>query len=740
MSKTRQSNSRFSYNPLSKSVVFLLALILTLTFASCENPWMADILDPLLNPTVTFDSNGGTPVASIKVPRGSAIDTPPLTEKEGFYFTGWHLNRSFNNPVSFPYTVNEKATLYAGWTNTAPIPVLDFITAVYTQGAAIIYPSTPRDNLKANLVVTAHFTNGSQTQLNADAYTLSGTLTAGTSTITVNYNGKTAAFAVTVSQPELLSIEASYNQVNTIVYTNTPLDNLKSGLTVTAYYSDGASGAADVYTLSGTLTAGTSTITVNYNGKTSTFTVTVSEAELLSISASYNQGNTIVYTNTPLDNLKSGLTVTAYYSDGASSAADGYTLSGTLTAGTSTITATYNGKTSAFTVTVSEAELLNISASYNQGNTIVYTNTPLDNLKSGLTVTAYYSDGASGVADVYTLSGTLAAGTSTITANYDGQTAAFDVNVTQATYSIFLSQTSAYTFPAAAYGYGVQTALEVTVSNTGNQPTGALTVALSGANQNNFSVSQIPPAGMAVSGSSGFTVTPNTGLAPGTHTATVTVTGGNGITASFNVSFTVNFTAVTGITLTSAATKTAGTSLTLAGTVAPAGASFNTITWSIVNAGGTGASITGGNTLNTANAGTVTVRATIANGAAVGTSYTQDFTITVQQSASFNITYTQITDSASGLITTDPPIIISRTGADHPIEATLNVPDNFLNVNWYVDNANPAVPGTTGSGTSFTLDALNPAYNGVGDHSLTLEVITTGGIPYNKTINFTVAP
>ncbi|MCL2722608.1 MAG: InlB B-repeat-containing protein, partial [Treponema sp.] len=45
---------------------------------------------------------------------------------------------------------------------------------------------------------------------------------------------------------------------------------------------------------------------------------------------------------------------------------------------------------------------------------------------------------------------------------------------------------------------------------------------------------------ITVSGNNSFTVVPNTGLAAGTYTATVTVSGGNGITASFNVSFTVN--------------------------------------------------------------------------------------------------------------------------------------------------------------------------------------------------------
>ena len=87
------------------------------------------------------------------------------------------------------------------------------------------------------------------------------------------------------------------------------------------------------------------------------------------------------------------------------------------------------------------------------------------------------------------------------------------------------------------------------------------------------------------------------------------------------------FVAVTGISGVPTA-ATVGTDLTLTGTVAPAGASFKTIVWSVKNAGTTGATISG-STLSTTNNGTVTVTATIANGTAAGTAYTQDFTIAV---------------------------------------------------------------------------------------------------------------
>lgn len=75
-------------------------------------------------------------------------------------------------------------------------------------------------------------------------------------------------------------------------------------------------------------------------------------AELSSISAVFAQGNNVVYSVDSLDYLKTMLTVTAHYSDSTTRTVTGYTLSGTLSAGTSTITVSYGGKTTTFTVTV----------------------------------------------------------------------------------------------------------------------------------------------------------------------------------------------------------------------------------------------------------------------------------------------------------------------------------------------------------------------------------------------------
>ena len=77
----------------------------------------------------------------------------------------------------------------------------------------------------------------------------------------------------------LRSITAAYTQ-SVPVYDNSSLDDLKVDLVVTAHYSDGTTQTVTAYTLSGTLTVGTSTITVTYANKTATFVTTVSAAPL----------------------------------------------------------------------------------------------------------------------------------------------------------------------------------------------------------------------------------------------------------------------------------------------------------------------------------------------------------------------------------------------------------------------------------------------------------------------------
>ena len=90
--------------------LFLAGLMLfgTICFsAGCNNSKRAD------DCTVTFDTDGGTAVASITVPKNAKIGTLPVTSKEGYRFFGWTDVKG--NPVNIDeqYVVTKDITLFA---------------------------------------------------------------------------------------------------------------------------------------------------------------------------------------------------------------------------------------------------------------------------------------------------------------------------------------------------------------------------------------------------------------------------------------------------------------------------------------------------------------------------------------------------------------------------------------------------------------------------------------------------
>lgn len=79
------------------------------------------------------------------------------------------------------------------------------------------------------------------------------------------------------------------------------------------------------------------------------------ETGLVSISAVFDSGQNIIYSDAVLDDLKAYLTVTALYNNGTSKRIRSYMLSGTLIVGQNTITVLFEGKTTTFVVTAVDA-------------------------------------------------------------------------------------------------------------------------------------------------------------------------------------------------------------------------------------------------------------------------------------------------------------------------------------------------------------------------------------------------
>ena len=207
----------------------------------------------------------------------------------------------------------------------------------------------------AGLTLKAAYNNGT-TQTITGGFTCTPTAlsTAGAQTVTVNYGGKTATFAVNVQDVTLSGIAIASNPSKTSYYVGDTLDT--TGLKLTATYNNGTTQTiTSGFTCTPTAlsTAGVQTVTVNYGGKTATFTVNVQDVTLSGIAIASNPTKTSYFVGDTLDTT--GLKLTATYSNGTTQTiTGGFTCTPTAlsTAGVQTVTVNYGGKTATFTVSV----------------------------------------------------------------------------------------------------------------------------------------------------------------------------------------------------------------------------------------------------------------------------------------------------------------------------------------------------------------------------------------------------
>ncbi|MDR1330837.1 MAG: fibronectin type III domain-containing protein, partial [Tannerella sp.] len=175
--------------------------------------------------------------------------------------------------------------------------------------------------------------------------------------------------------------------------------------------------------------------------------------------------------------------------------------------------------------------------------------TPVTGYKVSSDGTTWYTEPGTG----YTFAGLTNGASYTFhvrAVNAVGEGPSATVPATLDSYGVTLAPAAAYAFPSATYGYGddadadddgaAPAPLTVTVANSGTLPTGALVVAVTGIGPDTFLLSRAALGSIPVAGSDTFSLAPAAGLAAGTYTATVTVSGGDGISADLSVSFTVD--------------------------------------------------------------------------------------------------------------------------------------------------------------------------------------------------------
>jgi len=121
-----------------KKLSLFIIIFISLSLCTCENEWMKEIMqkDTI---TITFDTDGGTPVPSKQVlQKGEKIkrpEDPTKGDQNNYLFAGWYtvINKKYMDPTStsnrmevdkensilyyFDSVPTHDMTLYAGWEN-----------------------------------------------------------------------------------------------------------------------------------------------------------------------------------------------------------------------------------------------------------------------------------------------------------------------------------------------------------------------------------------------------------------------------------------------------------------------------------------------------------------------------------------------------------------------------------------------------------------------------------------------
>ena len=97
---------KISVKALDCVIVACIAVILLVVALEMRNPGF----------TITFDSKGGTDVASQNQMYGELLDVPEPPTREGYEFTGWYTDTAcFVLWNVEERTIETDMTLYAGW-------------------------------------------------------------------------------------------------------------------------------------------------------------------------------------------------------------------------------------------------------------------------------------------------------------------------------------------------------------------------------------------------------------------------------------------------------------------------------------------------------------------------------------------------------------------------------------------------------------------------------------------------
>lgn len=456
--------------PGTTSVSCTLAGVTGSTTVSVTSPTLASVSVSPINPTCR--------VGDVLQFNASAISTAGTSTNVTFAATWSSSSTSIVGPSGFApgrFRCNAKGTAtitatYGGKSGSSTVTVSDAVlVSLEVDPVDATIPAGSTQQYQA----IAHFSDGTtQNVSNAATWVSTNTavagisnagptrgrataISAGTTTIKATYSGVTGSTTLTVSTATVVSISITPSSTSlpagvTYQYSAQAIysDGTSKDVTNTATWVSSNAAVVDVSNAFGTrgqaktLSSGTATVSATFSGVTGNASVTVTTAKLklvqvtpfnptLPIGYGIRMTATAVYDDGTTLNVTSQATWTSSNA-GVASVSNAPGSRGRVTpiaAGTTSISATYNGVTGSTTVTVTSATLSTITISPNPANVAIGGN-------QQLTATGTFSDGStldvteyvawtssnSSVADVSNAAGTqgvvygFAAGSVTVTA------------------------------------------------------------------------------------------------------------------------------------------------------------------------------------------------------------------------------------------------------------------------------------------------------------------------------------
>lgn len=352
---------------------------------------------------------------------------------------------SYNVTSTSPYTVGADgtytvtATDAVGHTSTTTFTIKNGVKsiAVTTNPTTTSYiqsTASSVSNVGGKLTVTYNDNRTEIIDLSNAVLSTPDMTTVGTKAVTVTYEGKTTTFNITITAKAVTSI--SMNTLPTVTsYVEAAATTVSgAGGKITVTYDNNTTEVIDLtnatLTTPDMTTVGTKTVTVTYGGKTTTFDISIVAKSVSSITVktvptknSYPQGTNVDLT---------GGVLTVNYNNNTSSTVDmtAATVSSfdNTKVGTQTVTISYNGKTTTFSVEVTARKVASFTLSGTTGLSVTE-GLPLN--VSSVIANVTYDNGDKEAVNVTNtmISYTDAVGTQTVTVTYGGVSQTFTINV-----------------------------------------------------------------------------------------------------------------------------------------------------------------------------------------------------------------------------------------------------------------------------------------------------------------------